>query len=262
MEENILKKLDFNSALSTLMEIAISQGNSLTDKQIKETFCEILESEEQFSHIYSYLKERNIKISLENEKDISEDPTEKVKTDTVKSKKDLTEEELFNNMYMKDVSKLRGKSDKELNKLLEISMNGDKTARNTIIEQYLKLVITISEQFEGKGVRTNDLIQEGNLALIECVDSYNGQDNFSTYLISHISHAMQNAIDEEAGSVQIANHLVERVNAISDATTELVEKLGREATLEEICEFMSLPEDEVRAAMKISLDALTINDRE
>lgn len=261
MEENILKKLDFNSALSALMELAISQGNSLTDKQIKDTFEGILESEDQFLHIYSYLKERNIKIASETKESISEVSTKTAPKKT-KSKKDLTEEELFHDMYMKDVSKLRNKSDKEVNKLLEKSMNGDKTARNTIIEQHLKLVITISEQFAGKGVRTSDLIQEGNLALIECVDSYNGQDNFSNYLISNISHAMQNAIDEEAGSAQIATHLVERVNALSDATTDLVEKLGREATLEEICEFMSLPEEEVRAAMKISLDALTINDRE
>lgn len=255
-----MKKLDFNSALSALMELAISQNNTLTDEQIHDAFESILESDSQFSHIYEYLKQRNIKVD-DGTSSASPDVSEKLsKEPTKKSKKDLTEEELFYDMYIKDVSKVRNKTSKQINSLLEKSMNGDKAARNTIIEHHLKLVVTISEQFAGKGVRTSDLIQEGNLALIECVDSYNGQDNFGQYLIAHISQAMQNAIDDEAGSAQIANHLVERVNALSDATTDLVEKLGREATLEEICEYMSLPEEEVRAAMKISLDALAIDE--
>ncbi|MBE5939451.1 MAG: sigma-70 family RNA polymerase sigma factor [Lachnospiraceae bacterium] len=250
-----MKKIDFNTALSALMELAISQGNSLTDKQIKETFDGILEDDSLYSHIYEYLKQRNVTVT---DKDIAEPKVQPVTSD--KPKTELTEEDVFYNMYIKDISKIRSKNEKQIATLLEKCMSGDKDARNSLVEHHLKLVVTISEQFEGKGVRTSDLIQEGNLALIYSIDSYNGQDNFSRYLISNISHAMQNAIDEENGSAQIANHLVERVNALSDATTDLVEKLGREATIEEICEYMSLPEDEIRAAMKISLDALTIEE--
>ncbi len=268
-----MKKIDFNSALSTIMELAISQNNTLRDEQIHDVFDEILEDKAQYAPIYEYFKQRNIRIFGNSDDDNATEKNVKSEdckvnsektaaSDKKKSKKEQTEEEIFYDMYMKDVAKVRSKTSKQVSELLKKSMNGDKEARNTIIEHYLKLVITISEQFTGREVRTSDLVQEGNLALIECVDSYNGQDNFSQYLISHISQAMQNAIDEEAGSAQIGSHLVERVNALSDATTDLFEKLGREATLEEICQYMSLPEDEVRTAMKISLDALTINDRE
>ena len=65
-------------------------------------------------------------------------------------------------------------------------------------------------------------------------------------------------INEELSVNRIASHAADRANAISDATTELAQKLGREATLEELCEYMSLSEDEVRDVMKMSIDAMTI----
>ena len=70
--------------------------------------------------------------------------------------------------------------------------------------------------------------------------------------------AMKDAINEELSVNRIASHAADRANAISDATTELAQKLGREATLEELCEYMSLSEDEVRDVMKMSIDAMTI----
>lgn len=73
---------------------------------------------------------------------------------------------------------------------------------------------------------------------------------------------MNNAIQNEIGALRTASHITQRANAVSDATTELAEKLGREATLEELCRHLSLPEDEVREILKISLDALNSTGNE
>ena len=56
----------------------------------------------------------------------------------------------------------------------------------------------------------------------------------------------------------MSNHLADQVNALNDASTELAKELGREATLEELCERLALSTDEVKELMKISIDALTV----
>jgi len=187
---------------------------------------------------------------------------------------DTSLEARFADMYSKEVAKIspgKIKIDSLVNKYLE----GDDSIRNILVEQHLKLVITISDQFDGHGVRKADLIQEGNLGLIEAVDSYKKEFQntfshkdsdepapFNQYIISAISKSMQNLVDMETGNSHIGEHLVERVNALSRATEDLAEKHGRPATLKELCEYLSLSEDEVLTVMKISLDALTLNEED
>ena len=88
--------------------------------------------------------------------------------------------------------------------------------------------------------------------------NYDHSLDFDTFVGVYIEKAMKDAINEELSVNRIASHAADRANAISDATTELAQKLGREATLEELCEYMSLSEDEVRDVMKMSIDAMTI----
>lgn len=230
-----MNKLDFNTALSTLMELAISQGNKVSDEQMRELYKDILTEEGQYEHIYAYLSERKIKVV------------------------ELLEEEEGQGKVSKNRT---GTTSKAMDTLVQMLLEGDHSVRNLLVEKHLKLVETIAEQFEGKGALNSDLIQEGNLSLIEAVDAYDGRTPFKQYIISKISTAMEALIESENGSANIAAHLVERVNALSDATEELAELYGRQATLEEICTHMSLSEDEVKILMKVSLDALSVEPEE
>ena len=54
------------------------------------------------------------------------------------------------------------------------------------------------------------------------------------------------ALNIEIGSNRVSNHLADQVNALNDASTELAKELGREATLEELCERLALSTDEVK----------------
>ena len=130
--------------------------------------------------------------------------------------------------------------------------------KKRLSEANLRLVVSIAKRYVGRGMLFLDLIQEGNLGLIEGIMNYDHSLDFDTFVGTYIEKAMQDAIDEELSINRISNHAAERANAISDATTELAQKLGREATLEELCEYMSLSEDEIRDVMKMSLDAMTI----
>lgn len=260
-----MNKTDFNSALSSLMELAIINGNKLTSDEIDTTFKDILDSDDQYSHIYNYLKERNITISDIKNTDHNITPSKVIPDKAIAEETSASgynaTEELFLKMYEKDVSKIKSHPE-NIDLLLELHSKGDKSARNSLVEQHLNMVITIASQYVHEGIKVSDLIQEGNLALLEAIDNYNryADPEFRHYIINCVSHAMESFIQQETGSLNISAHLVERVNALSDATEAIAEKYGRQATLEELCQALGLDEEEVRTIMKISLDALTIDE--
>ena len=118
---------------------------------------------------------------------------------------------------------------------------------------------TLSKEYAGKGISIADLIAEGNLALIESINSYKQAVDLTTFknqLTRDITNAMTKLILEQDGSSKIGNHVADRANLLDRASRELSEKLGKTPTLQELAEYVSLPEDEVQRIMQISLDAM------
>ena len=272
------KKLEFNEALSALIEYATVNGNEVSTETVHTYFNGILGNEDMYEAVYQYLAENKVKIT---DKDMSlynidNNANDGNTSDSSKqhddnhhhehshgSHDDLSEEEkMFLDMYMKDLNDIPEVSPEQKALLIERGCRGDRDSFSSLIEACLPQVLAIAEKYLDKGVRKSDLIQEGNLGLIEGIMNYDFKDDFDTFVEKYINNAMQDAIDEEQGMHRIATHAAERANAISDATTALAEKLGREATIEELCEYMALSEEEIRDVMKMSLDAMTINPNE
>jgi len=272
------KKLEFNEALSALIEYATVNGNEVSTETVHTYFNGILDNEDMYEAVYQYLAENKVKIT---DKDMSLynvggnangsnalDASDQHEAShhhehSHGSHDDLSEEEkMFLDMYMKDLSDIPKVSPEQKALLIERGCRGDRDSFSSLIEACLPQVLAIAEKYLDKGVRKSDLIQEGNLGLIEGIMNYDFKDDFDTFVEKYINNAMQDAIDEEQGMHRIATHAAERANAISDATTALAEKLGREATIEELCEYMALSEEEIRDVMKMSLDAMTINPNE
>ena len=258
------KKLEFNEALSALIEYATVNGNQVTTDNVHDYFKDILDTEEMYEAVYKYLAESKVKIidrediqvAVQKENTASAGCSETAHPHCMD---ELSEEEkIFLDMYMNDLGDIPEIAPEDKQLLIEKGCRGDKDAFGQLAEVYLPMVITIADKYIGKGVKKNDLISDGNLGLIEAIMSYDFQKDFDAYVTECIERSMQYAIDEELGMHRVAEHAAERANAISDATTDLAEKLGREATIEELCEYMSLSEEEIRDVMKMSLDAMTI----
>lgn len=261
------KKLEFNEALSALIEYATVNGNQVTTENVHTYFGDILDNEDMYHAVYQYLTDSKIKISdldipVSNPTASSENAEFCQNQGNHNHAESSEEEKMFLEMYMKDLSDIAPVSPEEKAILIERGCRGDRSAFTNLVEACLPNVIEIADRFMGQGVKRGDLIQEGNLGLIEGIMNYDGKSDFDSFVAKYIENALKDAINEELGMNRIAEHAADRANAISDATTELAEKLGREATIEELCEFMSLSEDEIRDVMKMSLDAMTINDRD
>lgn len=103
------------------------------------------------------------------------------------------------NIYHRDISRFRTLSAEEEQELLKQVKLGDEQARKTLIESNLRLVTKIARQYRRPKIELLDLIQEGNIGLIEAVDKFDAEIGyrFSTYAVWSIRKAIQEFLGEE-----------------------------------------------------------------
>lgn len=103
------------------------------------------------------------------------------------------------NIYHRDISRFRTLSAEEEQELLKQIKLGDVQARKTLIESNLRLVTKIARQYRRPKIELLDLIQEGNIGLIEAVDKFDAEMGyrFSTYAVWSIRKAIQEFLGEE-----------------------------------------------------------------
>ena len=143
--------------------------------------------------------------------------------------------------------------------LIERSHQGDKEARDKLVEDNLGLVWNIVKRYTGRGYDAEDLFQIGSIGLIKAIDKFNTdyEVKLSTYAVPMISGEIKRFLRDD-GMVKISRSIKENSWKVRKAREKLAQKLGREATIEEISVECKLTKDEIIMAADADMEIESI----
>ncbi|UCF96528.1 MAG: RNA polymerase sigma factor RpoD/SigA [Spirochaetaceae bacterium] len=133
-------------------------------------------------------------------------------------------------------------------------LKGDETARQTLIEANLRLVVRIAKKYMTRDVSLLDLIQEGNLGLIKAASKYDFHKNvrFSTYASWWIKQAIVRALSNKRRTIRLPHRKEEKLRKINKAYNALSQELKRTPNIEEIAAELGLKKREVETIVQLS----------
>ena len=256
--------------LALLLETAKKKKNVLENREILEFFRGEILDPDKLDKIYDFLDKNRVDVLRIDEDDDMEpdlfleeelENGEEINVEEI----DLSVPESVGvedpvRMYLKEIGKIPLLSMEDEIELAKRMEEGDNEARKQLAEANLRLVVSIAKRYVGRGMQLLDLIQEGNLGLIKAVEKFDYRKGykFSTYATWWIRQAITRSIADQARTIRIPVHMGETINRLIRTQRQLVQELGREATVEEIAARMDLPTERVQEIQKIAQEPVSL----
>ena len=163
----------------------------------------------------------------------------------------LTENSELLQKYFKDISKYPIYKGDEQIELAKKMRNGDKSAREKLINSNLRFVVTCAKQFIGQGVPLIDLINCGNLGLIQSVEKYDPNKGyyFISYAVWYIRREILRAIYNTGRTIRYPITYITRITKVKKAYEDFLNKYQREPTDEELIKLTNITQKQYNSVV-------------
>ena len=171
------------------------------------------------------------------------------------------------NQYMREIGKIKLLTREEEIKLAGAIKQGDLKAVQEMVRRNLKYVVTVANKYRGFGMSLQDLIEEGNIGLIQAAKRFDVSRNvkFITYAVWWIKQAIMHSLAEQSGTVKLPVKQAGKVTRFNKKSQEMCQDMEREPTQSEVAKSLGYNDDEINSIMRayrthLSLDTPLKND--
>jgi RNA polymerase primary sigma factor len=177
----------------------------------------------------------------------------------VEQLRDRLRDELGRNPTKADVASSLGLNERQL----EHQLYRSRTAKRKMIRSNLRLVVSIAKRYLNRGVPFLDLIQEGALGLNRATEKFDPDKGykFSTYAYWWIRQGITRTIANDARTIRLPIHIVEKLNKLKKAHRDLRKELNRNPTEIELAEAIELTPEQLRNLQQVRRRSLSLNHR-
>ncbi|MBL4665568.1 MAG: RNA polymerase sigma factor RpoD/SigA [Nitrospinaceae bacterium] len=171
------------------------------------------------------------------------------------------------NQYMREIGKIKLLTREEEIKLAEAIKQGDPKAIQEMVRRNLKYVVTVANKYRGFGMSLQDLIEEGNIGLIQAAKRFDVSRNvkFITYAVWWIKQAIMHSLAEQSGTVKLPVKQAGKVTRFNKKSQQMCQDMEREPTQSEVANSLGYKDEEINSIMRayrthLSLDTPLKND--
>ncbi|MGD1010481.1 MAG: RNA polymerase sigma factor RpoD/SigA [Candidatus Aminicenantales bacterium] len=165
--------------------------------------------------------------------------------------------------YLEEIGKFPALTEDAEKKLGERIRRGDKDAIQSLIKANLKFVVSYGKKYRGMGLSMLDLINEGNIGLIEAARRFDPSKNvrFISYAVWWIRQAIVHALSQYSHIYNIPQKLSDQISLMKKKTAALKTELGREPTREEIAGALGISETDVEDLELLEERNVSLSDK-
>ena len=168
--------------------------------------------------------------------------------------------------YLQEISRIKVLEPEQIDELMPLIRKGDIEALNQVVQANLRFVVSVAKQYQHQGLSLADLINEGNIGLIDAIQRFDETKKFKliSYAVWWIRQSILKALAEQGRLVRLPQHKVNTYGKVDRIKTAFEQEHEREPSIEELSELLEIEEVKINTILQCSTrhTSLDVNVRD